>query len=234
MAEEKIIDNRKSNVTTLRFAVAPLETDSADELKYGAVTEMQNNLITAGYQPTINRASQYASGVQVEEYAAKNGGTLNVTVCGLTAEDEELFTGSAYDADSSVITSNKDDIIPDLMAIWSTKRSDGTINLYKAPKVKFASQGETVNTTDENGITYQATSLQGNYRPLLKTGDDIFSIKGVNLKSEEGKALEEAWFATALGGLPAAAYPAVIAAKQKTAVAQVPPVADPSTESKSK
>lgn len=191
--------DRKSAVSTLRFAIAPLTKDSADELTYGEVHEIPNNLITVRYTPTMNQASQFASGMQVDGYVAKAGGTLEIGVCGLNSEDETLMFGSKLDEKTAVLTSNKDDVVPDVMVIYSTKRSDGTINLYKFPKTKLTSQGETAQTSDDNGVTYQTTTVNGTYKPLLKNGNDSHIIKGLDISTEEGKAIEAEWFAKALG-----------------------------------
>lgn len=196
--------DRKSAVSTLRFAICPLKNDSGDGLEYeSTVTEIANNLITAKYTPKMNTGSQYASGMEVDSYVAKSGGTLDISVCGLTATDETLFFGSKIDKTTGVLVSSKNDVVPDVMVIYSTKRSDGKVNLYKFPKTKFTSQGESAQTSEENGVTYQATTLQGNYKPTLYDGNDMYCVKGVDLKTEEGRRFEAAWFATADGGIKA-------------------------------
>lgn len=190
---------RRSAVTTLQFAVAPLTTDSAEKLEYGTPVILQDNLITAKYTPNMNKASQHASGVEVESYVAKNGGTLDITVRALNAADETALFGSKVDATTGVLVSNKDDIVPDNMVIYSTRRSDGKLNLYKFAKAKFTSQGESVQTIDENGITYQALSLQAGYKPTINNGNDMYVVKGADPTTD--KALIEEWFSSALGGI---------------------------------
>lgn len=190
---------RRSAVTVLQLAVAALTKDTADELSYGDVTMLEDNLITAKYTPRMNTASQHASGVEVESYVAKNGGTLDITVRALTAMDESVLFGSKIDSETGVLVSGKDDLVPDNMIIYSTRRSDGKLNLYKFPKAKFTSQGESVQTIDENGITYQSLSLQAGYKPTLNNGKDMYVVKGAD--PETDKQLIADWFATALGGI---------------------------------
>ena len=57
----------------------------------------------------------YASGIAVESYVAKAGGTLDVTVVGLTAEEEKSYFGSTLLTDSNnLLVENKDDYVPPL------------------------------------------------------------------------------------------------------------------------
>ena len=190
---------RRSAVTVLQLAVAPLVKDTAEELSYGEVTALEDNLITAKYTPKMNTAGQYASGVEVESYVAKNGGTLDITVRALNAMDESVLFGSKIDSETGVLVSGKDDLVPDNMIIYSTRRSDGKLNLYKFPKAKFTSQGESVQTIDENGITYQSLGLQAGYKPTLNNGNDMYVVKGAD--PEADKQLIADWFATAMGGI---------------------------------
>lgn len=198
---------RKSPVNTRRFAIAPLTSDTGAALTYGAVKEWDKALISVKNTPKQNSATQYASGQQIDGYVAKAGGTLDINVPALTAQDEVDLFGSTFDSTSNTLASNKDDVIPYVMVIWSTANSNGTINLHKCMKIKFQNGGDTVETSDDNGIKYQNVSLSGTYEPLIKTGDDIISIKGLDVSSAEGQAVETAWFAKALGGLNETKYP---------------------------
>ena len=81
--------------------------------------------------------------------------------------------------------------------------SDGKINLYKFPKCKFTSQGENVQTTDENGVTFNSLALQANYKALINTGVDMYCVKGLDPVTD--KASIDAWFATASGVIVAEA-----------------------------
>ena len=83
------------------------------------------------------------------------------------------------------------------MCIYSTMTSDGKINLYKFPKCKFTSQGENVQTTDENGVTFNSLALQANYKALINKGVDMYCVKGLDPVTD--KASIDAWFATAAG-----------------------------------
>ena len=194
--------DRKSAVCTKRFAYAPLTTDNADTLAYGDVTEIKDILITTKYTPKMNSASQYASG-EVDSYVAKAGGTLDVTIVNTNSADEVALFGAKVNTSTGVLESGKDDVVPDVMCIYSTMTSDGKINLYKFPKCKFTSQGENVQTTDENGVTFNSLALQANYKALINTGVDMYCVKGLDPVTD--KASIDAWFATASGVIVAEA-----------------------------
>lgn len=189
-------------VSTDRFATALLTEDSGTNLTYGSVEEIESDLITIKYTPKMNSASMYASGIAVESYVAKAGGTLDVTVVGLTAEEEKSYFGSTLLTDSNnLLVENKDDYVPDRMVIWSTTRSNGKKNLYKVMKAKFTSQGEEASTTDDSGVKFNGTALQADYKATINSGDIMFTLKDVDPETETGAALIAQWFATALGGI---------------------------------
>lgn len=187
-------------VSTDRFATAVLTEDSGTTLTYAAVKEIESDLITVKYTPKMNQASMYASGIAVESYVAKSGGTIDVTVVGLTDDEEKDYFGATVDA-NGVLVDNKDDYVPDLAVIWSTVRSDGKMNLYKVMKTKFASQGEEASTSDDSGVKYNGTALQGEYKALINSGDFMFKRKKIDPKTPEGASIIETWFGSALGGI---------------------------------
>jgi phi13 family phage major tail protein len=195
-------EHDRPSVSTKRFATALLTEDSGTALTYGPVEEIATTLITAKYTPKMNSASMYASGIAVESYVAKAGGTLDITVVGLTAKEEQDYFGATVLSDSNdLIVENANDYVPDRMVMWSTQRSDGKMNLYKVMKAKFASQGEEATTSDDNGVTYNGTALQAEYKATVYSGDIMFKEKKVDPSTPEGAALIDAWFATALGGI---------------------------------
>lgn len=200
MADTKITTttDRKSPVNTRRFATAPLTSDTAEELVYGDVTEVTSTLITAKYTPKMNSAEQYASGIAVDGYVSKAGGTLDLNVVGLNADDEHNYFGSTIRADG-VIESKSTDVVPDLMVIYSTERSDGTLNLYKFLKTKFTSQGETAETTDASGIKYTGTAMKGDYKNTLNNNKDMVLVKGIDPKTNA--EFIDNWFKSAMFGV---------------------------------
>ncbi|MDR0223270.1 MAG: phage tail protein [Oscillospiraceae bacterium] len=189
----------KINVNTDRVSFAALVSDTADAVTFDSTaTELSKSVVSFGYQPTMQTNDFWASGQQIDTYVAKSGGTVNLTVPVTEAILEKLLFGSQYDVASKMITSNKDDVIPYVMLSVSTKRSDGTVNLYKFPKVKFASQGESVQTSNASGVTYSSVQLNGNYSPLINNGDDMYVIKGLDVSTVEGQEIYDEWFDASL------------------------------------
>ncbi|MCM1055941.1 MAG: hypothetical protein NC394_10525 [Bacteroides sp.] len=193
-------NNRRSAVSVKRLAYAPLVQDTKKAIVYGEVKDLEDILISAGYTPRMNTASQYAGGQEYDSYVAKAGGTLEIQVPALTSEDEAGFFGSRTDEATGVVASNKEDVVPNVMVMYSTETSEHMINLYKFPKVKFTNQGESTTTKTESGITYQSQTLSGNYANLIHNGDDMYSKKGVDPNTPEGKKFIDDWFASAAGG----------------------------------
>lgn len=196
--------SRAPAVSTDRLAFAPLSIDTGDTLVYGDVVEVDKALISVSKTPRMNSNKMFASGQAVASYVSKAAGQLQITMPSLDDEDEVMLFGKTIDAETGVVTNNKDDYVPAVMAIYSTDRADGTKNLYKVMKVKFAEGVETVETKDDSGAKFQSIQLSGEYENLIKNGDDVHSIKGVDPTTQAD--VIEAWFGTALGGLPAVKY----------------------------
>lgn len=199
--------SRAPSVSTDRLAFAPLTSDTDSTLTYGDVTEINKSLISVSRTPKMNSAKMYASGQAIASYVAKAGGQLQITMPSLDNSDEVLLFGKTYDETAKTVTNNKDDYVPAVMAIYSTDRADGTKNLYKVMKVKFAEGAENVETSDDSGTKFQSVQISGDYEQLIKNGDDVIVLRGVDPTTEDGKALISAWFGSALGGLPAGHYP---------------------------
>ena len=197
--------SRAPSVSTDRLAFAPLTTDTGDTLVYGDVVEVDKALISVSRTPKQNASKMFASGQAGASYVAKAAGSLQITMPSLENEDEVMLFGKTLDETTQAVTNNKDDYIPAVMAIYSTDRSDGTKNLYKVMKVKFAEGVETVETKDDSGAKFQSIQLSGEYENLIKNGDDVIIIRGVDPKTQQD--VINAWFGSALGGLPTSKYP---------------------------
>lgn len=196
--------SRAPAVSTDRLAFAPLSVDNEDTLVYGDVVEISKALISVSKNPKMNSNKMFASGQTIANYVAKAAGQLQITMPSLENEDEVMLFGKTLDEATNTVTNNKDDYVPAVMAIYSTDRSDGTKNLYKVMKVKFAEGAENVETKDDSGARFQSIQISGDYENLIKNGDDVIMIRGVD--PVEGKNIIEEWFGSALGGLPADKY----------------------------
>lgn len=195
---------RAPAVSTDRLAFAAVTVDTAETLVYGEVVEVSKSLISVSRTPRMNSSKMFASGQAIASYVAKAAGQLQITMPSLDNEDEVLLFGKTIDETTKTVTNNKDDYIPAVMAIYSTDRADGTKNLYKVMKVKFAEGVETVETKDDSGAKFQSIQISGDYENLIKNGDDVIMIRGVDPTTDQ-KIIDD-WFGSALGGLPAAKY----------------------------
>ena len=184
---------RKSPVSVLRIAYAPLIIDTVAGVEYGNVTEMNKALISAGYTPQMQNNQQFASGQQYDGYTSKTGGDVNIQTPGLNGDDHKNLLGYSYNSETGLIKSNKSDVVPYVATMYSTENSNGTVNLYKYYKVQYSNNGEQVTTKDSSGVTFQATTLNGKYEPLQYNGDDMDMIKG--LDPVKDKEVIDAWFA---------------------------------------
>lgn len=184
-------EERKSPISVLKYAYAPLISDTAEGVEYGAVVDMGKALISAGYTPAMNPAQQFAGGQQYDSYTSKSGGTHDVQTPGLNPDDYKNLLGYAC-SETGEITSNKSDVVPYVASMYATETSDGKVNLYKFFKVKFTFSGETVTTKDDSGVTFQATTLNGQYVPLINNGDDMKMMKGLDPVSD--KETIDKWF----------------------------------------
>lgn len=192
MADSTVSTERRSPVSVLRIAYAPLLIDNKEALEYGEMVDMGNTLISAGYSPQMQNNQQFASGQQYDSYTSKTGGNVDIQTPGLNGADEKGLLGTSYNEKTGLIKSNKKDVIPYVGTVYSTENSDGTVNLYRFYKVKYSTNGETVTTKDSSGVTFQATTLNGQYIPLRNNGDDMDKLKG--LDPVKDKEIIDAWF----------------------------------------
>lgn len=193
MAIEGVKDG-KSSINVKRLTMWAVTKDAEDGTTFDAEARtFPNQLNSANYQPSMQTNAQYGDGVKVEDYVAKDGGTLNIVIRGFTDGDSEFLFGETEKNKISV--SNSDDVVPDLCVAYATERPDGLLNLYKFPKVKFMPQGEDSKQREGSQVQYGTASLQGTYAPLLSNHDDMYKRYGVDPVAD--KAIIEKWFTEA-------------------------------------
>lgn len=194
----------RSPVNVLGLVMWQLLTDSETEgTTYSDLTHtFENQLNSFSYTPSVATATQYGDGVKVEDFVAKDGGTCNAVIRGYTDDDTGFLFGnnslSSASGEDKLYTeiSNNKDIIPYVCVAFATRRSDGLYNLYKFPKVKWMPQGETLNQQEGTTISFGTASLQGNYAPLLSSGDDMYRVVGVDKVKDS--AFYNNWFSDPL------------------------------------
>ena len=185
----------RSIVNVKRLTMWKLTSDDESTTVYEeAPRTFPHQLNAVSYTPKVNTAEQYGDGVKVENYVAKDGGTIDVTIRGFAQGDNEFLFGETTNK-NNVAISNSGDIVPYNCTAYMTERPDGTVNLYKFPKVKYMPKGEDNKQREGTNISYGTASLSGTYSPLLSNGDDAYKRYGVDPK--EDAAFIESWFTDA-------------------------------------
>lgn len=185
--------DRKSPIGLERLVIWPMTADATGGITHGAASEISKILMTASDTPTIIQADQSADNQIVDSVCAKNGGALDLSVANLSAADRVTIYGETADGETNV--TNKDDVVPYVAVAYMTKRTDGKVNLYKYPKVKFIEQQESFETVKKDGVTFATTTLKGNYEPTLANGDARYVRRGVDPTTDS--EFITAWFTTA-------------------------------------
>ena len=184
--------NGRGSVNVQDLTMWKLTEDTESALTYEAEhRKFVNEINSCGYKPTTQTASQYGDGKKVEDYVAKDGGTIEPVIRGYDTGDNEFLFGATQNSDG-VEVSNSGDIVPYVCVAYRTKRGDGLFNLYKFPKVKFMPQGEDSKQQEGSSVQFGTASLSGTYSPLIHNGDDCYKYYGAD--PTKNAELITAWF----------------------------------------
>lgn len=183
----------KSSINVKRLVMFKQLTDSEAGTTYETEAHaFPNELNSAKYTPKMQTAEQYGDGVKAEDYVAKDGGTIDVTIRGYKPGDNAFLFGERQTAEGTEISSASD-IVPHVCVAYMTERPDGKVNLYKFPKVTWTPQGEDAKQREGTSVSYGTASMSGTYSPLISTGEDKYTRYGVDPKTEND--FIEDWFA---------------------------------------
>lgn len=186
----------RSSINVKKLTMWEQLTDSESATTYNTEAhEFTNELNSAKYTPKVETAEQYGDGVKVEDYVAKDGGDLDITIRGFKQGDEAFLFGEKETTAEKTSVSGSDDIVPYVCVAYMTERPDGKVNLYKFPKVKFMPQGEDSQQKEGTKITYTTANIKGTYSPLLSSHADCYKCRGVDPKTQSD--LITKWFGTA-------------------------------------
>lgn len=185
---------RRSTVNVLRLTMWAMTSDTSAATVYeNTPYTWEKSTANIKYTPKMETNEQYGDGVKVEDYVAKDGGEIDVTVNGFGRGDAVFLFGET-DANGTEVSSSND-IVPNVCTAYMTKRADGKYNLYKFPKTKYMPEGEDAKQQEGSNVSYGTANLKGTYSPLLSTGADSYKRYGVDLT--EDAALIEKWFTDA-------------------------------------
>lgn len=187
-------DRRRSTINVERLVMWKLTSDTNAATAYETEPyTWENSTAAAKYTPKMQTNEQYGDGVKVEDFIAKDGGDLEITVNGFGRGDAVYLFGET-DKNGTEISGSRD-IVPYVCAAYMTKRPDGKFNLYKFPKTKFIPEGEDARQQEGSNVSYATANLKGTYSPLLSTGDDCYKRYGVDPAVDS--ELIEKWFTEA-------------------------------------
>ncbi len=159
---------RRSTINVARLTMWKQTSDTSEGTTFeDTAYTWDNSLNSVKYTPKMQTNEQYGDGIKAEDFVAKDGGEIDITVNGFGTGDTAYYT----------------------------KRPDGKINLYKFPKTKFFPEGEDSKQQEGTTISYGTANLKGTYSPLISTREDSYKRYGVD--PETDKTLIEKWFAQA-------------------------------------
>ena len=192
-------NRRRSTINVARFTMFKMLSDTIDGTTYeGTPRTWDKSLAAVKYTPKMQTNEQYGDGQKVEDFVAKDGGEIDVTVNGFGAGDSEYLFGETNKNGTEISSAN--DIVPSVCVAYYTKRTDGKINLYKFPKTKFMPEGEDSKQQEGTNISYGTANLKGTYSPLISSGEDCYKRYGVDpVKDAE---IVEKWFTEAAYNAP--------------------------------
>lgn len=192
-------NRRRSTINVARFTMFKMLSDTIDGTTYEETPRAwDKSLAAVKYTPKMQTNEQYGDGQKVEDFVAKDGGEINVTVNGFGAGDSEYLFGETNKNGTEISSAN--DIVPSVCVAYYTKRTDGKINLYKFPKTKFMPEGEDSKQQEGTNISYGTANLKGTYSPLISSGEDCYKRYGVDPVKDAD--IIEKWFTEAAYNAP--------------------------------
>lgn len=191
---EKTDTRRRSTINVQRLVMWKMTSDTSTATVYEETPyTWENSTAAVKYTPKMQTNEQYGDGVKVEDFIAKDGGEIDITVNGFGRGDAVFLFGET-DKNGTEISGSRD-IVPNVCTAYMTRRPDGKVNLYKFPKTKYMPEGEDAKQQEGSNISYATANLKGTYSPLLSSGDDCYKRYGVDPAADA--ALIEKWFTEA-------------------------------------
>lgn len=174
-----------------------LIADDDSNLEYGAPYSFDKSLIAVKVTPAVITAGLDADDQEVETDAMINGGSVEITLSHITAEERAMLYG--HTVQGGVTMESAGDSAPYFcVAFQSTRRGNDAI-LKKIYKCKFTPGEESAQTARRDGISYQTSTIRGRYSPLL---NNAVARGMVDDTSDKYDQLADEWFASGWNTLP--------------------------------
>lgn len=181
-------------VNIKNLTVWPLSADTTEAITYGTAMSLKDRFMSFVDTPKQNSSALYGDGKKTHEYIGKDGGELQLNIQSLTPTEKATLYGETTEADGTN-TMGASDIIPYVMVAFEVENDDGTIDLYKYPKVMMAEQPTNIEQKTEGGVKYSTSALKGSY--LFTIHDNEARYIKEDMAPTTDAAEITSWFATA-------------------------------------
>lgn len=145
-----------SPVNVKKLAIWKCEDES-----YGEVMSMEKRLMTYTDTPTVSTATLYGDGEIADSVTRNSGGTLALNVHDLLSAERAVMYGEKVEKGANVTRTT--DVGKYVAVALMSDNVDGTVNLRKWFKVKFAQHAESVQQISDGSETFSTITLNGTY-----------------------------------------------------------------------
>lgn len=181
---------RKAPAGLERLVFFPLTADTDAALTYGTAYPMVKALMTIDDQATSYTATMYVEGMAVDMITVSTGGTINIGITQLNAQDHITILGKTEKGKGYI--SNKNDATPFVGVAYMSTNSDGTVNLHKIFKAKFSKGNKSRATIGDGAPTFQTDTLNGTFSATIFDGNSKAEV--FNLNRTTDATLITTWF----------------------------------------
>lgn len=183
-------------INIANLAIWPMTTEetATSAAVYGTKIDYVNRFMSFSDTPKQQEGGVSGDGNVTNKYFAKDGGELSLNIQRLIAAERVALFDETQEADGTT-SMGKADTIPYCGVAFTVENDDGTIDLYKYPKVKLIEQTTSVEQKAENGIKYSTMSLKGGYLFDQKNGKARYINE--DLSPATNAAEITAWYAKA-------------------------------------
>ena len=181
------------NIRNLQIQPMTAEETATTSATYGEAISFTNRFMSFTDTPKQNSGSLYGDGAKTNSFVSKDGGELQLNIQKFLANERVSLFNETQESDNTV-SMGKNDVVPYVSVAFEVENDDGTIDLHKYPKVKFAEQATTVTQKDEKGGTYSTMQLKGEYIFDLKDNKARYIKENMSPVSDAAEIA--AWFAS--------------------------------------
>ena len=170
-------------------------TEGNTEDTYGPVIDFDKRFMSYTDDVATATAPLYGCGELMDSVSKITQGNLVLNVHALKASERGAVLGETVASDTATLTGKE--VAPYMVVALAEELPNGHVNLRKYYKTQFT-QGQIGTQQTDTGVTFSTTSLNGTYIKNGRVGK-MRDIKfDVDPTTEEGSAIYESWFTTAV------------------------------------